>query len=252
MHLISVPAFTDNYIWLLANNNQQCVVIDPGCASAVLVKLQTLNLIPIAILLTHHHYDHTDGVVALVDTYPELEVFGPEETRIKGAKTVVYDGNVVNVGDMSFTVLAVPGHTAGHVAYYCSPYLFCGDTLFSAGCGRLYSPEAAREMYDSLQYIARLPDETQICCAHEYTISNLMFAQHLWPSNMTIVNYRKKMEQFRAENRATLPSSLQVERLINPFLCCNNNELQKEIGFSSPSKALWEVFARLRQKKDNF
>ncbi len=251
MNLISIPALQDNYIWILHDDSKHCVIVDPGVSQPVLDKLTELNLIPDAILLTHHHSDHTDGVAGLVDVYPDISVFGPQETLSKGAKNLVRGNTSFTVSSMPFQTIAVPGHTLGHVAYYCAPYLFCGDTLFSAGCGRIFEG-TPQQMHHSLSQLCHLPDSTKICCAHEYTLSNLRFALSLFPQDHFISTYLQQIEALRQKGLSSLPSTLQIERVINPFLRCHDIDLQKKLGFSHPTQALWQVFAELRQRKDNF
>lgn len=251
MNLISIPAFQDNYIWLLCDLQRHCVIVDPGEANPVLEALSDLNLTPDAILLTHHHRDHVAGVPDIISHYPGLAVYGPHETANKGANHLVSGGDILNIGGRQFTVIAVPGHTLGHIAFYSAPYLFCGDTIFSAGCGRL-SEGTAEQMYDSFQRLAQLPDETLICCAHEYTLSNLKFASKILPQDHQIRTYQEQVEILRAKGETSVPTTLQLERKINLFLRCHHTDLQKEIGFNSPPRHLHEVFSELRLRKDTF
>lgn len=251
MNLISIPAFQDNYIWLLRNEQHDCVIVDPGEAGPVLHALSENQLTPKAILLTHHHNDHVGGVAEIVRHYPDLTVYGPQETVGKGCNRVVGDRASISVLGMNFTIMAVPGHTAGHIAYYAAPYLFCGDTLFSAGCGRLFEG-TAQQMYDSLQHLAQLPDNTLVCCAHEYTLSNLRFARHVLPEDSQIETYQKQVELIRSKGQPSVPSLLQTERSINLFLRSHDTDLQEKLGFTIPPENAWQVFARLRIMKDNF
>lgn len=251
MNLISIPAFQDNYIWLLRNQQNECVIVDPGEAAAVLGFMTENKLTPKAILLTHHHNDHVGGVAEIVRHYPDLAVYGPQETADKGCNRVVGDRDVVSVLGMDFSVMAVPGHTAGHIAYYGSPYLFCGDTLFSGGCGRLFEG-TAEQMFDSLQRLAQLPDNTLVCCAHEYTLSNLRFARYVLPEDLQIKTYQQQVERMRSKEQPSVPSLLQTEREINLFLRCHDIDLQKKLGFILPPEKTWQVFARLRGMKDSY
>lgn len=250
MELIRVPALNDNYIWLLANN-QQCIIVDPAESEPVLSILTANQLTPVAILLTHHHNDHTQGVKAIIAQYPKLPVFGPQETLVKGATELVCDGDSVIIDDFNFQVIGLPGHTLGHIGFYQAPYLFCGDTLFSAGCGRIFegTPD---QMYQSIQKIAALPDDTLICCAHEYTQSNLQFAHHIWPENETITNYSEKVRTLRNNQQATVPSTLKIEKNINIFLQCDNPELQQKLNINMTNPSLRAVFTLLRQLKDEY
>ncbi|CNL37912.1 hydroxyacylglutathione hydrolase [Yersinia massiliensis] len=251
MNLISIPAFQDNYIWLLANPQKHCIIVDPGESAPVLTALSHGQYTPQAILLTHHHHDHVGGVADLRHHFPNIPVYGPQETANKGATIIVNGGDNLTIGDQNYHIFAVPGHTLGHIAYYSKPYLFCGDTLFSAGCGRLFegTPE---QMYTSIQQLAQLPDETLICSAHEYTLANLKFARSILPSDQEIATYQQEIMQLRAKNLPSLPVKLHLERKINVFLRCNDIDLQREIGVSSPPSSLASVFSELRARKDRF
>lgn len=211
MHLISIPAFQDNYIWLLTDDQHINIVVDPGDAEPVIEALSKRDLTPSAILLTHHHNDHTGGVTSLCERYPGTPVYGPQETENKGATVIVKEGDKIALGALSFDVIGVPGHTLGHIAYFSAPYLFCGDTLFSAGCGRIFEG-TAKQMYESIEKIAALGDNTIVCCAHEYTLSNLRFAHHILPEDSEIETYLQQITQLRAENKSSVPTTLQKEK----------------------------------------
>jgi hydroxyacylglutathione hydrolase len=220
MKLIPLPAFQDNYLWLL-HDGRRALVVDPGDAQPVLACLQRDRLQLEAILVTHHHPDHIGGLDAVRDA-TGAAVYGPARERIPEPLTRVAQGDVVDVLGLAFQVLDVPGHTAGHVAYYCPdvdgrPLLFCGDTLFSGGCGRLFEGTPA-QMLASLDKLAALPGATQVCCTHEYTLSNLKFALAVEPGNAELINYQQRCAQLRARNLPTLPSTIGQERQINPFL----------------------------------
>lgn len=220
MKLIPLPAFQDNYLWLL-HDGRRALVVDPGDAQPVLACLQRDRLQLEAILVTHHHPDHIGGLDELRDT-TGAAVYGPARERIPEPLTRVAQGDVVNVLDLAFEVLDVPGHTAGHVAYYCPdvdgrPLLFCGDTLFSGGCGRLFEGTPA-QMLASLDKLAALPGATQVCCTHEYTLSNLKFALAVEPGNAELINYQQRCADLRARDLPTLPSSIEQEKQVNPFL----------------------------------
>ncbi|HEI8867251.1 hydroxyacylglutathione hydrolase [Serratia sp. AKBS12] len=251
MNLISIPALQDNYIWILDDQQGHCTIVDPGDAQPVLEALRQLELTPDAILLTHHHHDHVGGVAQIVAQYPALPVYGPQETANKGATTLVEDRDIITVSGREYRVIAVPGHTLGHVAFYSAPYLFCGDTIFSAGCGRLFEG-TAEQMYYSFQQLAQLPDNTKICCAHEYTVSNLKFARAILPEDRQIETYQQQVMALRAKNQPSVPTTLQLERKINLFLRCHDTDLQKKLGFDSPPEQLHSVFSELRLRKDSF
>lgn len=251
MNLISVPARSDNYIWLLHDEQHRCVIVDPGDAQPVLQLLDERGFTPTAILLTHHHDDHVAGVPALVQAYPSLEVYGPQETAKCGAKHIVGDGDHIRLLNSDFSVFSVPGHTLGHISYYSAPFLFCGDTLFSAGCGRIFEG-TPKQMFESIQKISALPDNTLICCAHEYTLSNLEFAHTLWPEESKITAYLSEIRQLRAKSQSSLPTTLGLERTINLFLRCHEHDFQRKILKESDNIETWQAFAHLRSKKDSF
>ena len=220
MNLLPLPAFTDNYIWML-HDGRQAVVVDPGDASPVVQALQHLGLQLKAILVTHYHADHVGGVDSLRNATGAM-VYGPASERIPQPAVALGAHDVVETLGLRFEVIDVPGHTAGHIAYYCpdmegAPLLFCGDTLFSGGCGRLFEGTPA-QMLDSLDQLAALPDSTRVCCTHEYTLSNLQFARTVEPGNAKLLHYSSQCEALRANDQPTLPSYIALERDINPFL----------------------------------
>ncbi|KAA8995911.1 hydroxyacylglutathione hydrolase [Affinibrenneria salicis] len=251
MNLISIPALQDNYIWLLSDQNRHCIIVDPGDAQPVLRALKEHCLTPDAVLLTHHHRDHVGGVAEIKQQYKNIPIFGPEETKELGSTHIVADGDRLTLLNSEFSVISVPGHTLGHVAYYAKPYLFCGDTLFSAGCGRLFegTPE---QMYHSLQRLAALPDETLVCCAHEYTLSNITFAHAVWPENSAIEASLREIKRSREKGQASLPVTLKSERVINLFLRCHDADLQRKLNIEPGKEQDWRIFALLRSKKDSF
>ncbi len=225
MKLIALPAFTDNYIWML-HDGHQAIVVDPGDAAPVAAALDTQGLALAAILVTHHHPDHVGGVSAL---RPRLlgEVYGPAREAIPQPFVPLADGDAVSVLGLRFQVIDVPGHTAGHIAYFLpssgageAPVLFCGDTLFSGGCGRLFEGTPA-QMHQSLGRLAALPGDARVCCAHEYTESNLKFANAVEPANAALARYTVACRALRADGLPTLPSTIAQERAINPFMRCD-------------------------------
>jgi len=251
MNLNSIPAFQDNYIWVLSNDEGHCVIVDPGEAVPVLNAIEENQWQPQAILLTHHHHDHVGGVKELRQRFPEVVVYGPEETQDKGATKCVVEGDKLILLGYEFSVFATPGHTLGHVSYYTIPYLFCGDTLFSGGCGRLFEG-TADQMYQSFQKINALPPETVICCAHEYTLANMKFAQHILPNDPAIEDYLNKVKQLRTKGQTTLPVTLENERRINVFLRTEDPDLISVIGEETKLQQHNTRFAWLRSKKDAF
>lgn len=251
MNLNSIPAFQDNYIWVLSNDEGHCVIVDPGEAGPVLNAIEENQWQPQAILLTHHHHDHVGGVKELRQRFPDVVVYGPEETQDKGATKCVAEGNKLTLLGYEFSVFATPGHTLGHVSYYTIPYLFCGDTLFSGGCGRLFEG-TADQMYQSFQKINALPPETVICCAHEYTLANMKFAQHILPNDPAIEDYLNKVKQLRTKSQTTLPVTLENERRINVFLRTEDPDLIRVIDKETKLQQPNTRFAWLRSKKDTF
>ncbi|MEM6162185.1 hydroxyacylglutathione hydrolase [Erwinia sp. P6884] len=251
MNLNSIPALDDNYIWTLNNEDGQCLIVDPGEAAPVLAALEKNRWQPVAILLTHHHHDHVGGVKELLSHFPQLTVYGPQETANKGANRVVQEGEHLTILGLEFSVIATPGHTLGHISYYSPPYLFCGDTLFSGGCGRLFEG-TPQQMFSSFQKLNKLPDETLVCCAHEYTLSNLKFAAHLLPQDSDISAYYLKIKELRAKQQVTLPTKLSLERRINVFLRTQDAEIKAILKDETPQDAEWQIFAALRHKKDHF
>ncbi len=251
MNLNSIPAFQDNYIWFLTDDEGKCIIVDPGEAAPVLRAIAENQWRPEAILLTHHHHDHVGGVKELVKNFPELVVYGPQETQDKGTNVVVSEGDKVNILKYEFSVIATPGHTLGHISYFNFPYLFCGDTMFSGGCGRLFegTPE---QMYQSFQEINSLPADTLICCAHEYTLSNLKFSLSILPEDDDLSGYYRKVKELRAKNQSTLPTSLQTERKINVFLRTQDDDLKALISKETNLQQPQQIFAWLRAKKDSF
>lgn len=251
MNLNSIPAFQDNYIWVLSNDSGRCLIVDPGEAAPVLSAIEKNQWRPEAIFLTHHHNDHVGGVKALRQRFPDIVVYGPAETADKGATHLVQEGDTITVLEHEFSIFATPGHTLGHICFYSSPYLFCGDTLFSGGCGRLFEG-TAKQMYQSFAKINALSDETIVCCAHEYTLANMKFAMSILPEDAAIQEYYSKVKSLRGKNLTTLPVKLKNERRINLFLRTEDYDLIRVINKETNLQHPEERFAWLRAKKDNF
>jgi hydroxyacylglutathione hydrolase len=251
-----VGAFSDNYIWLIDSPSAhgRVLAVDPGDAAPVIAELERSGATLAAILLTHHHLDHIGGVPELLRR-AAVPVIGPHDTRIAQRTRAVRDGERCDLPDLglSFEILEIPGHTLSHIAFCGHGALFCGDTLFSAGCGRLFegTPE---QMNDSLTKLRKLPPETQVFCGHEYTAANLRFALTVEPANRAALEYQARVERLRAQGKPTLPSTLDLESQVNPFLRCNEPAVIKaaeaHAGHSLPDPTA--VFGVLRAWKDQF
>lgn len=256
MKLLPLPAFQDNYLWLL-QDGQRALVVDPGDAEPVLAGLRQAAARLEAILVTHHHGDHTGGVQALRAATGAV-VYGPASESIPSPFVPVAGGDTVTALGLPWQVIDVPGHTAGHVAYFSpdvdgAPLLFCGDTLFSGGCGRLFEGTPA-QMLASLDRLAALPSGTRVCCAHEYTLSNLRFARAVEPRNEDLIHHLSHCETLRSQHQPTLPSTIGRERQINPFLRTREPEVVRAAqafnGADPGDEAA--VFAAIRQWKNEF
>jgi hydroxyacylglutathione hydrolase len=241
----AVRALKDNYVWTLVDASKNAVIVDPGEAKPVIEFVTQQGLTPRAILLTHHHGDHTAGAAELKQKY-KIESFGP------GLKT----GDKIKVDNfpLTFTAIPIPGHTLDHTAYYTDDgCVFSGDMLFSVGCGRVFEG-TMEQMVGSLQKLAALPDDTKIYCGHEYTENNLRFAQSVEPNNSEITNMMERVKQLRSNNKPTLPSTMKQEKMVNPFLRCDIPEV-KAAAENFSGRALQtpvEVFTALRNWKDDF
>jgi hydroxyacylglutathione hydrolase len=255
MTLIPLPAFADNYIWML-HDGKNALVVDPGDAAPVLAALAREGVQLQTILVTHHHADHTGGVDVLREA-TGAQVYGPARETIPEPLQRLAQGDTVSALGWTFQVLDVPGHTAGHIAYFCAhtgetPLLFCGDTLFSAGCGRLFEGTPA-QMLASLDALAALPGDTRVCCTHEYTLSNLKFALEVEPDNAALVAHNARCQTLRADGQVTLPSSIRLEQQINPFLRSQQPTIMAAARkFDAASVDQHGVFATLRQWKNQY
>lgn len=252
LRVIQIPVLYDNYAYLVVcEKTSSAAIIDTPDAEIILNCIKTNNLKPVAILNTHHHDDHAGGNAEILGQY-DIPVYASDfdKNRIDGVSHVVGEGSVVKVGDLEFVVLDTPGHTLGHVSYFCCDALFCGDTLFSGGCGRLFegTPE---QMFASLKKISDLPDNTQIYCAHEYTQSNLEFALTVEPQNSLLKEKIDLVADLRNRNKATVPTLLGEEKSYNPFLRCASAEIRRSLKITA-NDADSDVFRRLRAMKDGF
>ena len=250
-----VPAFQDNYIWMLINpDDGSTAIVDPGDATPVLDFINKKSLKPVAILTTHHHGDHVGGVNRLLQHF-DIPVYGPANENIPHRTVALREGDRVELPALSarFDILDVPGHTSGHIAYYGQGCLFIGDTLFMAGCGRLFEG-TADQMYVSLNKIRNLPDETRIYCAHEYTLANLKFALSVEPDNADITARLKHSEALRKEHIPTVPDTLAVEKKTNPFLRTSVDSVIKAAASHAGHDLNngTAVFAAVRKWKDGF
>jgi len=256
LQVTPVRAFTDNYIWLIHSPREprRVVAVDPGDALPVEQLLAARGLELSGILITHHHGDHVGGVAALL-AQRSIPVYGPASETIPGNPTRLREGEQAPFPELGleFTVLDVPGHTAGHIAYVGHGALFCGDTLFSAGCGRLFEG-TAEQMHRSLSKLAALPADTLVYCAHEYTLSNLKFGLAVEPDNAASADYLARCRDLRARDEATVPSNIRHERNVNPFLRCDDDTV-KQAAEAHAGRRLHsetEVFAVIRLWKDGF
>ncbi|MDE1514447.1 MULTISPECIES: hydroxyacylglutathione hydrolase [Vibrio] len=257
LQIKSIPAFNDNYIWLLQNNQRDCIVVDPGDAAPVITYLSQHQLHLKAILITHHHHDHMGGISQLVQLFPNTLVIGPKQESIAGLTHPVQDGDQIELLDHPFTVIGLPGHTLGHLGYLSQlgylgqEHLFCGDVLFSAGCGRVFEG-TMQQMFTSLNRLLALPEQTQVYSAHEYTASNLAFALAVEPDNENLRIYRAEVSRLRADNQPTLPTTLAREKLINPFLRTEQPSVMRAVANRAASTDPLAIFSALREWKNEF
>jgi hydroxyacylglutathione hydrolase len=258
LSVLAVPAFENNYLWLV-HDGVHAAVVDPGDAKPILGALAAHHLTLTAILLTHHHADHIGGVPALLE-HASVPVFGPRNDGIATVSAPLADGDRIEVPGLNMTldVLDVPGHTRGHIAYVRAaphaPWLFCGDTLFAGGCGRLFEGTPA-QLDASLSTLARLPDDTLVYCAHEYTLSNLRFAQAVEPGNRALAERVERETNKRARGLPTIPSTIGVEKATNPFLRYREPEIVSHLiaaGKLTPGALASASFAALREWKNTF
>ncbi len=257
MEIHRLRAFSDNYIFLLYDRSKNlAAVVDPGEAKPVLKLLKQLDARLVAIFNTHHHYDHIGGNLQLQKCFPEIRIYGgaKDRGRIPGQQVFLEEGDRVEFSERVGEVFFVPGHTRAHIVYYFpsereneTGELFCGDTIFAGGCGRLKEGTPA-QMVDSLSKLRKLPDDTRIWCAHEYTLQNLKFALTVDPENPQLQTRYQEVKRLRQKSQATIPSQLGIEKKTNPFLRWDTQAIQQAVGLQDPVR----VFSRLRGKKDQF
>ena len=260
MKVSMIKAFSDNYIWAISSNlGHNMALVDPGDANVCIEFIEQQKLQLSSILITHHHADHVGGIKKLVDyckskQWP-LTIYGPESENIPHCDVALSESTKVELTDLAleFDIIDLPGHTSGHIAYLSQDNLFCGDTLFSGGCGRLFEGTPS-EMLCSLEKLSALPERTQVYCAHEYTQANLNFALSVEPDNTELVDYYNQVLQKREQDIATIPTSIMLEKKINPFLRCNEPSLITSAAEFSGDKVndKLQTFTIIRSWKDNF
>lgn len=259
LQIYTIPAFEDNYFWLIQPSAQDpsAYIVDPGQAAPVIEVLDHYGLTLKGILITHHHHDHKDGALELSQRY-KIPIYGPDSAKIPQVTHTLGEGDKVQLGALTARVMLLPGHTLDHIGYYLdegvgTPRLFSGDTLFAAGCGRLFDGSAA-QLCQSLQRIARLPDNTLIYCAHEYTLTNIRFALSIEPDNGDIAIRQTQEMQKRQQSQPTIPSSLLLEKRTNPFLRCHLPQVKRQVEQLTKRTLVTEcdIFTEMRRLKDQF
>ncbi len=254
LNITPISAFSDNYIWLI-DNGRQAVVVDQGDATPVLTYLQQHQLELVKVLVTHHHFDHVNGIAALRQQCPDIVVVAPANSPYKDADISVCEGDKVTVLDHVFSVMTVPGHTLDHICYYSAEQqvLFSGDTLFAGGCGRLFEG-TAQQMSDSLAKLSALPANTQVFCAHEYTLANLDFALSVDSQNQALIDRMQHCQLLRHNNLPTVPTTIDIELSTNPFLRCQQTAIiaAADLTDNIQSATTADIFAAIRRLKDQF
>ncbi len=257
VEIFRIPAFSDNYLWVAVGANQQALVVDPGDATPIEAFLAARGLTLAAILVTHHHPDHTGGVDQLAAAHG-CPIYGPQSARIPQVTHILAEGDALEVLGCTFSILEVPGHTLDHIAYFSvdadeHPVLFCGDTLFAGGCGRLFEGTPA-QMLSSLGKLATLPQDTRIYCAHEYTLANLRFADAVEQDNSELQQRLAEVSRMRDRGEPTVPSTLAQELATNPFMRATAPSVRAAATsrLGHPPADAAETFAAIRSWKDNF
>lgn len=251
--IVALRAFNDNYIWTI-RDTARAIVVDPGDAQPVLDYLAAEKLELLAIVITHHHKDHIGGVAQLMQGR-DIPVYGPHDPRIPEATQRLAEGESIALPyfGIKLTVLEVPGHTSSHIAFYNDDMLFCGDTLFAAGCGRLFEGTPA-QMHDSLSKFMSLPDTTFVYCAHEYTLANIRFAKAAEPANRALIEWEPRAQALRQQNLPTVPTTIALERAANPFVRCTEPGIIASASqrAGKPLTDPVSVLAAIRDWKNNF
>lgn len=249
--VLSIPALKDNYIWLIKNRANECVIVDPGDAKPVLDILVKDKMVLTGILLTHHHYDHIGAVPEILNTFSNIPVYGPNSKQIPFVTHPLTNNQTFKLLNTEFRAFETPGHTQDHLSFIAQDMLFCGDTLFSAGCGRLFEG-TAKQMLTSLDFLASLPNKTKVYSAHEYTQSNIAFALFVDPMNETLKKHANKVANLRAKKETTLPSNIGLEKQINPFLRVREKNIIFAVKNRTQGLKDHDIFAALRSLKDQF
>jgi len=254
LNIFPIHAFSDNYIWAITNNDSQSLyVVDPGQSEPVLNYIKEHNLQLEGILITHHHWDHTDGVKKLKQLYPNITIYGPQNSVFTDSDILLKQDDTIHILGESFNILSTPGHTLDHICYFNSDVLFCGDTLFSAGCGRLFEG-TSKQMFDSLSKISQLNESCKVYCTHEYTLANIAFAQIVDPLNTELEEYKQLITSKRNKKIVSLPSTITQELKINPYLrsLTSNNHFEIPEQYIKSLNKPESNLANLRAYKDNF
>lgn len=253
--IFPILVLKDNYIWTILNpETNEAAVVDPGEAAPVISLFEKESITLTSILITHHHWDHTGGIAELL-SYRNVPVYGPQTEKIVGISNALIAGDVVKLPEQNyeFKVIEVPGHTLGHICFVGKHTLFCGDTLFAGGCGRIFEGSPS-QMFNSLEALKKLPPDTKVYCAHEYTENNLKFAKLVEPNNKHLLNRIEKVADLRLDGKVTIPSTIRSELDTNPFLRTDSAELQKNVQMHCGAELNdeLEVFTALRKWKDSF
>ncbi|CAL4321345.1 Hydroxyacylglutathione hydrolase GloB [Buchnera aphidicola (Eriosoma lanigerum)] len=244
LYLTVIPILQDNYVWILRNSEKCCIIVDPGEFTPIFKVINKFKLIPKIILITHNHIDHVSGIQKLIQNFPKIKVYGPIDCIKYGVNNILIGGESINLLQNKCIVMHTPGHTLDHLSYYIKPYFFCGDTLFSGGCGKVNN-NYYYMMFKSLKKISLLPESTLICCSHEYTKQNIKFAISVFPKEKELTEFYYLINK-KKQLLISLPSTLKIEKKINIFLKLTLNQ---DIHLES---YYFNLFIKLRKEKDNY